>query len=312
MSQAKIIEVDNRSAGQRIDNFLVRELKGVPKTRLYKAIRKGEVRVNGGRVKALYNLKTGDRVRIPPIRFSQSENDLVIPPRLKQQIPVLFEDDHLLVINKPSGIAVHGGTGQAFGIIDIFRDKQSDNFLELAHRLDRGTSGCLILAKNRKALLAVQQQLINHQSIRKNYLCLVAGDPRWQAKSVTLCLKVNPAGSQTTKKKVVTDPDGQAARTDFQVDTRYGKYALLRAKLFTGRMHQVRVHTSSQGHPIIGDDLYGDFEKNREAKSMGLGRLFLHASDLKFKHPENDQEIEVHASLPGALKTFLDNLDTAR
>ncbi len=304
---ARIVEIDESSVGQRIDNYLVKVLKGVPKTRIYRALRKGEVRVNGGRVKAPYTLKLMDKVRTPPIRFVTNETPVVVPPNLLKQIPVLFEDDCFLIVDKPSGLSVHGGSGQPYGLIEAFRAlRETSGFLELAHRLDRETSGCLVLCKKRDALVAFQKQLSADDRMRKTYQTLLNGDLAKTNQTVRSPLKLKQ--SEGARKRMIVHPDGQQAWSEFSVTRRFDGHTLVSVILKTGRMHQVRAHADSLGHPVAGDDLYGDHEYNREMKRLGLGRLFLHASELRFEHPVTLQPINVSAPMPESLQQVIARL----
>ena len=302
-----LLNIDAAQAGQRIDNFLIKRLKGVPKTRLYRALRTGEVRVNGGRIKALYLLQAGDRVRIPPIRCAEPRTPAVIPPDLLRQIPVLFEDADLLVVNKPAGLAAHGGSGQAYGLIEAMRALRRLPELQLAHRLDRETSGCLILCHNRPALVAIQQQLGRPGGMQKRYLALLNGrldGPR----TVTTALEtVITAG----KKRVQAGVHGQAAHSEFRVIEHLPQQTLVGIELKTGRMHQARAHAAGLGHAIAGDPLYGDDTCNQRLRRLGLGRLFLHAEKLAFQHPTAAQRITVRAALPAPLAAVLEKIRAA-
>ncbi|WP_424948162.1 RluA family pseudouridine synthase [Candidatus Spongiihabitans sp.] len=311
--KARLQAVNAEAQGQRIDNFLMKILKGVPKSRIYKAVRSGEVRVNGSRIKASHKLKSGDQVRIPPIRYAQVNQPAMVPPKLLDSIPVLFEDPHFLVVDKPAGLAVHGGTNIQYGLIEAFRQlRLQTEFLELAHRLDRETSGCLMLAKTRKALLALQQQLGEERTVGKYYLALVAGVWRGKTKTVNLCLTRK---TETGKdKRSVVDRNGQQAMSKISPVTWYGRYhqstlaTLVEIELKTGRMHQARVHCSASGYPIAGDRLYGKNEFNQKMQKLGLGRLFLHAHKLKVRHPITDHPLELEAALPARLLAVLDEL----
>ncbi len=310
--KARLRAVNTEEQGQRIDNFLIKVLKGVPKTRIYKAVRSGEVRVNGSRIKVSYKLKSGDKVRIPPIRYAQVNQPAVVPPNLLDSIPVLFEDQHFLVVDKPAGLAVHGGTGMQYGLIEAFRQLRPETeFLELAHRLDRETSGCLMLAKTRKALLALQQQLGQERTIGKYYLALVEGVWKGETRTVNLCLTRK---TETGKdKRSVIDRNGQQATSKISPITRYHHLTpatLVEIELKTGRMHQARVHCSSSGYPIAGDRLYGENEFNKKMKKLGLGRLFLHSHQLKVRHPITNKPLALEARLPSRLLSVLSKLES--
>ncbi len=306
-AQVRLQIVEREEDGQRVDNFLIKTLKGVPKSRIYKAVRSGEVRVNGSRIKVSHKLKSGDKVRIPPIRHAQTNQPAVIPPNLLQHIPVLFEDQHLLLVDKPAGLAVHGGTGMSYGLIEAFRQLRPHiQFLELIHRLDRETSGCLMLAKSRQALLAVQQQLGEDRTVGKYYLALVQGVWKGGSKTVNLSLaRKREAGKD---KRSVVDGNGQQASSKISLLTRYHDSSLVEIELKTGRMHQARVHCSASGYPIAGDYLYGESAFNQKMKKAGLGRLFLHSHKLTIRHPLTNTPLHLQAPLPARLLRLLDKL----
>lgn len=283
--QTKFVTIDESHAGQRIDNFLVTQLKGVPHSRIYRALRKGEVRVNKGRVQAVYRLKLHDIVRLPPLRVSETE---VIKPsaRLSDILKnaIIFENDDFIVVNKPVGLAVHAGSEVQCGLIEAFRHIRPDiKNLSLVHRLDRDTSGCLLLAKNRATLLALQA-LQKSQDIHKQYLLLVHGCWTLGKKRVSMALSKNKL--MGGERVVVSDDEGKPAETIFE-PVRLGEdISLLRATLITGRTHQIRVHISEIGFPIVGDVKYGDRERDKQfLQSKGLKRLFLHAEKLAFTLP---------------------------
>ncbi len=302
---ARIVTAGPGDAGQRIDNFLSRHLKGVPKTRIYRALRKGEVRVNGHRTRPHYHLADGDRVRIPPIRYRAPGEPPVVPVKLLDQVPVLFEDGHILVVDKPAGLAVHGGSGMEFGLVEALRQLRPDlDFLELVHRLDRETSGCLMLALGRPALVALQRQLAERRGIRKHYLALVKGVPSGGG-AVTVDRPLRQVRGQDGKKQVVVDAEGQQATTVFRIRRAFDDTALLEAELLSGRMHQARVHAAHMGHPVAGDRLYGDDGFNARMQGLGLGRLFLHAERLRIHHPDSGLRQDFFAPLPAALESVL-------
>lgn len=283
--QAKLVTIDESHVGQRIDNFLVFQLKGVPHSRIYRALRKGEVRVNKGRVQALYKLQLGDVVRLPPLRVS--ENVVVHPSArliacLKQAI--IFENNDVIVVNKPAGLAVHGGSEVSCGLIEAFRHLRPDvKNLSLAHRLDRDTSGCLLLTKNRETLLAFQA-LQKTQAVEKTYVLLVAGVWTQGKKHVKLALMKNQL--QGGERMVVADEEGKPSETIFDCVKTFEDYSLLSARLITGRTHQIRVHVAHCGHPIIGDEKYGERMINKKfADRFKTKRLFLHAEKLAFALP---------------------------
>jgi 23S rRNA pseudouridine955/2504/2580 synthase len=282
--------IDEGSHGQRLDNWLTKHLKGVPKTHLYRVIRDGQVRVDGKRAQADTRLAAGQTVRVPPVRLPAAAEK---PAVKATEFPVLFEDDVLLVIDKPAGVAVHAGSGVASGVIEQLRAaRPAAKFLELAHRLDRETSGILVLAKKRSALTAVQEGL-RQSDWKKEYLAAVIGSAPFERKEVKLALaKADAGGGQ---QKVLVDEDGQFAWTRFSVKQRYAGATLLAARIMTGRTHQIRVHAASLGLPIIGDEKYGDFAFN---KAQRVKRMLLHAHTLEITHPANGERIKFVAPLP--------------
>jgi 23S rRNA pseudouridine955/2504/2580 synthase len=290
---AHYIEVDPELVGQRLDNFLFTHLKGVPKTRIYRIIRKGEVRVNKGRIQPMYRLQSGDSIRIPPIRQSEEKPELTpLPDKTANELLscILYEDNSLIILNKPCGIAVHGGSGLSYGVIEALRQLRPEiRGLELVHRLDRETSGCLMLAKNRKTLKALQLDL-QQGSIEKVYIALVRG--HWRGGDVVEApLMKNQLASGERMVKV--HPEGQWSRTEFKVIERFPIASLIEARPITGRTHQIRAHATYASNPIAGDPKYGDADFNKTIKSYGLKRLFLHAAKITLKLPET-----------GELKTF--------
>jgi 23S rRNA pseudouridine955/2504/2580 synthase len=302
------VSVSEEASGQRLDNFLITYLKGVPKSRIYRIVRKGEVRVNKGRVKPSYRLMTGDIIRIPPIRVSEEENPITeIPKRQADSLlsSILYEDTGLLVINKPAGMAVHGGSGLSFGVIEALRILRPEaKVLELVHRLDRDTSGCLMIAKRKSTLRAIHEQLKAGQ-LEKVYWTLVSG--RWTGPSfVNLALLKNQLSSG--ERIVRVNPEGQQSITEFKVLKQFANATLLEAKPLTGRTHQIRVHAQASGHPIAGDPKYGDPFFNKVMKDYGLSRLFLHARQLTLQLPETGQQLIVEAPLDSALTATLDHL----
>jgi 23S rRNA pseudouridine955/2504/2580 synthase len=306
-SRVQLVEITAHHAGQRIDNFLLSLEKGVPKSRIYRALRKGEVRVNKGRIKQTYKLQIGDIVRVPPLRVAEKKTSHVsesLQSLLSHNI--LFEDDHLLVLNKPSGVAVHAGSEIQTGVIEAFRVIRSEApFLELVHRLDRETSGCLLLAKSREALLNLQQQM-GSDDIDKRYLTLLKGRLDQVDFLVEQPLEKNSPASG--ERLVMVSPSGKYAKTQFIQRQTYEDAQLTEVKLYTGRTHQIRVHAQWLGHPVAGDDKYGDRGFNKQLKSAGLKRLFLHAWRLIIKHPDTHETLELEAPLPTELQQILDNL----
>lgn len=302
LTQVRKVSVDGERAGQRIDNFLRSELPGVPKGRLYRLLRRGEVRVNGGRIRAEYKLKEGDVVRVPPVRVK----DASAPPPEKLAADMLdralFEDRRLLVIDKPSGVAVHGGSGIRYGVIELLRHARPDlRDLSLVHRIDRETSGCLVMAKRRSALRALHERFREGQ-VEKNYLALVEGD--WQYGEQVIDVPLLVRNRQGGERHVIVSDDGKTAETRIVLSRTYGIYSLVQCVPLTGRTHQIRVHLQHAGHPIIGDDRYGDSAANLAAGKHGLRRLFLHAQSIAFA---DDSGNEQHFTAPLAddLERFL-------
>jgi len=293
------IEVAEDEAGQRIDNYLLARLKGVPKSHIYRILRSGEVRLNSKRVDASDKVGAGDRIRIPPVRVAQ--RDEAIPaPHFK--LPILFEDDWLVAIDKPAGLAVHGGSGVAHGVIESLRSMRPQaRFLELVHRLDRDTSGVLLVAKKRSALTAMHERM-RGRDLDKRYLVGVKGRFRNATQRVRAALaKRESAGGE---KRVFISEGGQAAETVFTRVSRGAEASLLEAQLITGRTHQIRVHLAHLAHPVLGDDKYGDYELNKRLRRGGLDRMFLHAASLTFAHPLTGETLTLHSPLPGDLEKF--------
>ncbi len=316
----KYLTVGEESAGQRLDNFLVRELKGVPKTHVYRIIRSGEVRLNKGRAGADSRVAVGDVVRIPPVRVSERAEQKLARPAPAREFPVLFEDEHLIAVDKPAGVAVHGGSGVSFGVIEQLRQARPQaKFLELVHRLDRETSGLLLVAKRRSALLALQDQFRERET-GKTYLALALG--AWPANKKVIDQPLHKYlladGERRVKVVAKDDPDGMRSVTLVKVAQRIplslpagegrGEGSLLEVTIKTGRTHQIRVHLASQGHPIAGDDKYGDFERNKSLQKAGLKRMFLHAWRLQFTHPATGERLALQAALPPELTHFLDHV----
>jgi 23S rRNA pseudouridine955/2504/2580 synthase len=301
--------VDEGSAGQRIDNFLAKTLKGVPKSHLYRILRSGEVRVNSKRIDASYKLVMDDVVRIPPIRMTEKPEVAALKPGQtpKFEKHILFEDDAMLVIDKPAGFAVHGGSGISRGVIEQLRlERPHAKFLELVHRLDRETSGVLMLAKKRSALVQLHEA-IRHNQTDKRYLMLVHGDWTEKKKRVNLPLHkyVLPSG----ERRVSVQADGQDSETVFFLRKSYGEFSLLEAQLVTGRTHQLRVQLAHLGFPIAGDDKYGDFNVNKTMQKRGLKRMFLHSAETNLKHPLTGGRLKLIAPLPAELERFLKQLE---
>jgi 23S rRNA pseudouridine955/2504/2580 synthase len=300
-SSVQLITIAENQAGQRLDNFLIKTLKNLPRSRMYRIIRKGEVRVNKKRIKPEYKLKAGDSLRLPPLQLDAQEHETpVIPERLKNllETSILYEDDHILVLNKPEGLAVHSGSGLRYGVIDVIRLLRNDE-IELVHRLDRDTSGCLLLAKNRPALLEMQRMLQNN-TMQKHYIALVKGHWNSKIRSVNLLLKKQTMSNG--ERRVYVDASGQVAETHINKITHYTtqgiEYSLLNIKLLTGRTHQIRVHCQSQHHEIAGDDKYGEREFNKQIKSLGCQRLMLHASRLEIPVNAHTKDLVIVAPDP--------------
>ena len=297
----------DEEAGQRIDNYLFRILKGVPRTRIYKAIRSGEVRVNGSRVKVSHRLQREDRIRIPPVRVPAHPRKIMPSPDWLNRIPVLFEDPHLVVVDKPSGLAVHGGTGMPFGLIEGLRHLRPElAYLELVHRLDRETSGCLMLAKNRESLLHLQNQLGEKRSILKRYLGLVKGS--WAGAQHVIDLRLARVDAPGKEKRMGARENGKEARSIVWPTGEFKEATRVEMELLTGRTHQARVHCAESGHPIAGDRMYGDRAFNTAMGRLGLKRLFLHAHLLTLVHPGTGRTLTIEAPLPPPLLRVLQAL----
>lgn len=294
--------VDEHSAGQRIDNFLVKILKGVPKARIYRSIRGGEVRVNKGRIKPNYRLLLRDQVRVPPIRTADRvtlEPSTTVLTAIERAI--IYEDDRLILLNKPAGVAVHGGSGVSHGVIEALRKLRGEHdFLELVHRLDRDTSGCLMVAKRRRHLLSIQD-LIRRNNVRKIYWLLCRGF--WKDGNITVDLPLTKNTLRSGERVVRVDPAGKPALTHFRLLDANAFASLSEARLITGRTHQIRVHASAHDAPIAGDEKYGDKTFNQQCRSQGLNRMFLHASSIQFTL--DDQRYDLSCPLPDTLSDFL-------
>ncbi|MBE0350737.1 23S rRNA pseudouridine(955/2504/2580) synthase RluC [Pseudoalteromonas lipolytica] len=308
--QVSFVTIGEDHLGQRIDNFLITHLKGVPKSAVYKILRKGEVRVNKKRIKPVYKLQLDDVIRIPPIKVA--EKDEFVPKKLDKvkqlEEAILFEDKYLMVINKPSGMAVHGGSGLSYGLIEALRVlRPEERSLELVHRLDRDTSGCLLISKRRSVLTHLHQQL-REKNMEKNYWALVDGQWDAKTKNVTEGLRKNTlkSGERVVR---VDNTEGKPSHTRFRVLERYAECSLVQASPVTGRTHQIRVHTQCKGHPIACDDKYGVAEFDQYVNKLtGLNRLFLHAHDLRFIHPKNETTMHVEAPLDKALSNCIKKL----
>ena len=300
------VNVSEDEAGQRIDNFLARYLKGVPKSHIYRILRRGEVRVNSGRIRAQYKVRAGDTVRIPPVRVSESKPGQVPGIDLEQHI--LFENPRLLVINKPPGIAVHGGSGLSYGIIEALRaGRATAPYLELGHRLDRETSGCLVIAKRRSFLRAFHEQLQQGQ-VKKLYLALVDG--QWQGSKRTVDVPLRKNQLRGGERMVSVDPEGKRAISIFRPVSVYQDSSLVEVELKTGRTHQIRVHGQHIGHPLAGDQKYGDEQFNRSMRAVGLRRMLLHAHMIEFVDPYDDEVITVSSPLDENARAVLGHLES--
>jgi len=302
--------IGEEEQGQRLDNFLIRVCKGVPKSHLYRILRSGEVRVNSGRVDATYRLRIGDKLRIPPIRIAERpQNEVDEAAKQRVDLPIIYEDEAMLIIDKPEGIAVHGGSGVSFGVIEALRRQRPQaKFLELAHRLDRETSGILLVGKKRLALTALHDMFREHGAgADKRYLVLVKG--RWMNNTQHVKLPLFKYLTDSGERRVSVNPDGKASHTVFRLLARWPEMSLLEAQLKTGRTHQIRVHLAHLGFPILGDEKYGDFAKNRELKRDGLKRMALHAWRMAFRHPLTEVPIECIAPLPDGIKSYVAAVD---
>lgn len=290
--------------GQRIDNYLLRVCKGVPKSHVYRILRSGEVRVNSKRAGPDYRLKIGDEVRIPPLQLKAGEKPAV-PVGRKYRI--VYEDDGILVVDKPAGMAVHGGSGISFGVIEQLRRQRPEaHFLELAHRLDRETSGLLLVAKKRGVLTALHD-MFREGRMRKRYLALVKGRWRDPLRHVRLALLKHQ--TEEGERKVSVSHEGKPAHSIVRLVARWENFSLVEVTLETGRTHQIRVHLAHLGFPLCGDDKYGDFPLNKALQKQGLHRMFLHAAQISFDHPMTGQELSLAAEVPDDLCAFLRQLD---
>lgn len=307
------LAIGDEAAGQRLDNYLFKLLKGVPKSRVYRMLREGELRVNGRRARPDQRLEMGDEVRVPPVRTA-TRSETVVPAKIGRSLldRIIFRDDALLVLDKPAGQAVHGGSGVSLGIVEQLRRELPEcRFLELAHRLDKETSGILIIALKRAALVELHRML-REGEVRKTYQALATG--RWRDKLRHVKLALRKYHTTGGERRVAVDEEGQFAHTVFTLADQYegpaGDFSLLEAELKTGRTHQIRVHLAALRHPIAGDDKYGDFELNRALKKQGLKRMFLHAARIEFFHPLTGQRLAFQAPLPADLQGFLSTLAT--
>ena len=305
--------IGEEEQGQRLDNFLIRVCKGVPKSHLYRILRSGEVRVNSGRVAATYRLCVGDKLRIPPIRTAERpQNEVDEAAKQRVDLPIIYEDEAMLVIDKPEGIAVHGGSGVSFGVIEALRRQRSQaKFLELAHRLDRETSGILLVGKKRLALTALHDMFREHGAgADKRYLVLVKG--RWMNTTQHVKLPLHKYLTEGGERRVSVNTEGKAAHTVFRLLARWPEMSLLEAQLKTGRTHQIRVHLAHLGFPILGDEKYGEFALNKSLKRDGLKRMALHAWRMAFRHPLTAAPLECIAPLPDGIGNYIAAVDAVK
>ena len=307
--------VSDDEQGQRLDNYLLRVCKGVPKSHVYRIVRSGEIRVNSKRVDVSYRLQTGDVLRIPPIRIAQRQEEIVAGAEFNVELPIVYEDDALLVVDKPAGIAVHGGSGVSFGVIEALRrQRPQSRFLELAHRLDRETSGILLVGKKRSALTVLHDMFregaigSGGRSTDKRYLVLVKG--RWMDQVRHVKLPLYKYLLDSGERRVRVAEEGKASHTVFRLRARWKNFSLLEAELRTGRTHQIRVHLAHLGFPIAGDEKYGDFAFNREVQKAGLKRMFLHAWKMQLSHPLSGEMMHMEAPLPKSLDGFIRHLSS--
>lgn len=297
--------IGEEAEGQRIDNFLLRFCKGVPKSHVYRILRSGQVRVNSKRIGPDYRLQMGDEVRVPPLQLGAGKAVVTVPAG--RDFRVVFEDDALLAIDKPAGMAVHGGSGVSFGVIEqLRRQRPQARFLELVHRLDRETSGLLLIAKKRSALTALHD-MFREGCIEKRYLALVKG--RWMKPLRHVKLSLHKYLTEEGERRVSVSHEGKAAHSIVRLAARWQNFSLVEVELKTGRTHQIRVHLAHLGYPLCGDDKYGDFALNKALQKQGLGRMFLHAAKLALDHPLTGERIELAAALPEDLERFLARLE---
>ena len=308
----RLVSIDDAHEGQRIDNFLITALKGVPKSHIYRVLRKGEVRVNKGRIKPTYRLQAGDTVRIPPIHVAEPGEHVPPTAHVLQRIEnsIIYEDSALIIINKPSGIAVHGGSGLSYGVIEALRAARPDaHHLELVHRLDRDTSGCLMIAKKRSMLRSLHELLRTDHGIDKCYLALIMG--QWQGGKRVVDAALSKNELRSGERVVRVSDEGKSSASVFRPQRVFAEASLMEVRPLTGRTHQIRVHAAHVGQPVAGDEKYGDAEFNRRMAALGLKRLFLHAHALTFEVPETGQKVSVTAPLSDDLKEVLVRLEKA-
>ncbi|MCG8435304.1 MAG: RluA family pseudouridine synthase [Gammaproteobacteria bacterium] len=312
-AKVRLVEVHEKDDGQRIDNYLLRELKGVPRSHIYRLLRTGQVRVNKSRIKASHRLAAGDVVRVPPLRLSDRDKPARVPDAMKDRLEtsVVYEDDALLAINKPAGMAAHGGSGISFGVIETLRQNRPNApMLELVHRLDRDTSGLLLIAK-RRAELRDLHELLRAGKVEKRYLALVKG--KWSRRRSRVTAKLRKNIFRGGERMVSVDESGRDAVSDFYPLAQYQDATLVEVRIHTGRTHQIRVHAAHAGHPILGDDKYGDPAANRAFRALGLKRLFLHSHFLGFNRAgAAGGELELSAPLDDELTAVLDTLEARK
>lgn len=302
-SEVKFFEIDENSAEQRLDNFLLRKLKGVPKSLIYKLIRKGQIRINGKRCKPLQKLEIADVVRVAPL-VTSAQKTLHLSEGLANQLRqnILWETEDYLILNKPAGLASHAGGGVDLGTIEALQLLRETESLFLVHRLDKGTSGCLLIAKNRMALLALQE-MFKQRSVKKIYYAIVFG--LWDKNITKIDLPLTTISGEDSK-SVIVDTNGKSAQTHFELLQEFGNFSLISASPITGRTHQIRVHCQSAGFPILGDDKYGDNYINKQLSAKGYKRLFLHSHSLEFEDPFNKEQIKVQAPIDKNWQSFLE------
>jgi len=307
-AEVRHVEVGTGEAGQRLDNFLLRVLKGVPRTHVYRLLRKGEVRVNGRRARPDRRLEEGDVVRLPPVRMAPEPGPRRVPDALLATVraAVIHEDGRILALDKPPGLAAHGGSGLAFGAIEALRAERPGSELELVHRLDRDTSGVLVVAKDRGSLRALHA-LLREGAVSKSYLALVAG--RWQLGRKTIDVPLKTNLRQGGERVVKVHVEGKSAASTFKPLRHFGRLAtLVEVEIHTGRTHQIRVHAAYAGHPIAGDEKYGDREFNKAIRSAGLHRMFLHAHRMEFTWPDTGTKCRIEAPLPRDLAEVMEGM----
>ncbi|MGG4604470.1 RluA family pseudouridine synthase [Paenalcaligenes sp. Me131] len=302
----RFVEIEAEEAGQRVDNYLLRLCKGVPKSHIYRAIRSGQVRVNKGRISSEYRLEAGDVLRVPPMRLPQVDAPRHVPPAV---FPIVYEDRDILVIDKPEGVAVHGGSGVSFGVIEQLRSaRPEERVLELAHRLDRDTSGLLVIAKSRKALVRLHD-MFREGVVRKHYQALVTGD--WVNDRQHLREPLLRWMTASGERRVRVDPEGKPSHTIVNLLKRFGRYSLVEADLRTGRTHQIRVHLANAGYPLVGDDKYGSDEVREHFSRLGFKRMFLHAGRVEMAHPVSGELLKLEAPLPAECVEIMKILEKA-